>query len=74
MDFNNEGYVPRKNKNEYPPGYTLTEQEWLDKAELYAKSRNENHLDFSDKDFWLDYKNNYNLTPEEAVDDYLSDY
>lgn len=48
--------------------------EWLNKAEEYAKSRGENHLDFSDVDFWLDYKNNYGLTPEEAVDDYLADY
>lgn len=52
----------------------LDDAEWLDKAAVYAYSKNIKYLDFSDEEFWLDYKNNYNLTPEEAVDDYLSDY
>lgn len=74
MGKNNYGYVPKKNKNEFPPGYMSDDQKWIEEAKEYAKSRNENHLDFTDISFWLDYKNNYGLTPVEAVDDHLIDY
>jgi len=50
------------------------ETKWLDEAREYAKSKGLEHLDFADEDYWLDYKNNYRLTPEEAVDDDLYDY
>lgn len=52
---------------------TLEDKQWLIKAEEYAKSRGINYLDFSDVDFWLDYKYNYNLSPEEAVDDEITE-
>ena len=50
------------------------DKQWLDEAKEYAKSRGIDHLDFTDENYWLDYKNNYRLTPEEAVDDDLYDY
>lgn len=53
---------------------TRDESLWLKQAEDYAKSISLIPLDFADEEFWLDYKNNYGLTAEEAVDDYLSDF
>lgn len=52
---------------------TQEEKDWLEQAETYAKSRGINYLDFTDTAFWLDYKNNYSLTPEEAVDDEINE-
>lgn len=51
----------------------LSDQYWLKEAEKYAESKGVTYLDFSDKIFWLDYKNNYQLSPSEAVDEYLCD-
>ena len=38
---------------------TAEDKQWLDEAKEYAKSRGIDHLDFTDENYWLDYKNNY---------------
>lgn len=52
---------------------TPEDKQWLNEAEAYAKSRGIHYLDFSDVNFWLDYKYNYNLSAEEAVDDEINE-